>query len=154
VVRKRDLLTRLLAAVGTVLADLPILATLLFGLLRFTSARILRIDFLMPAELFPAAVVGGGLLTWAAYRAGTRRGLIVWSFGLCIALLFGGQVIAVASGLASGEAEPVGLPWAMVMTSLAGYVAALAALGVGGILLTCDLFRHASQASEASVPPG
>ncbi len=41
-----------------------------------TRERIFRFDYLMPAELFPATLVGGGLLIWAALRAHSRRRLI------------------------------------------------------------------------------
>jgi hypothetical protein len=50
-------------------------------------------------------------------------------------------VLAVVTGLASGEAEPAGWPWVLVLASLAGYALALVAMGVGGALLLRDLFR-------------
>jgi hypothetical protein len=50
-------------------------------------------------------------------------------------------VLAVVTGLASGEAEAAGWPWALVLASLAGYTLALVAMGVGGALLLRDLFR-------------
>jgi hypothetical protein len=50
-------------------------------------------------------------------------------------------VLAVVTGLASGETEPAGWPWALVLASLAGYALALVAMGVGGALLLRDLFR-------------
>ena len=35
-----------------------------------------RFDYLMPVELFPAALIGGGLLVWVSLRARSRRGLM------------------------------------------------------------------------------
>ena len=53
----------------------------------------------------------------------------------------GGQVLASVTRLASGETEPVGWPWALVLASLAIYSLALVVMGVGGLLLLRDLFR-------------
>jgi hypothetical protein len=59
---KKDVLTKILAIVGTVLVWIPILAPVVFSVIRFIAQRRFRFDYLMPAELFPAALVGGGLL--------------------------------------------------------------------------------------------
>jgi peptidoglycan/LPS O-acetylase OafA/YrhL len=93
-------------------------------------------DYLMPAELFPLALAGGCLLIWAALRARSRRGL-----GIAAGLLVVGQVLAVVTGLASGETEPAGWQWALVLASIAGYSLALVVVGVGGLLLLRDLFK-------------
>ena len=65
----------------------------------------------MPAELFPVAIAGAGLLLLAALLSTLGRGLIGWVLGLMLALLIGGQAVASATGLASGETEPAGWPW-------------------------------------------
>jgi hypothetical protein len=93
------------------------------------------------AELFPFALVGEGLLLWAALRARSRYKLIGWELGIAIDSLVGGQTLAVVTGLASGETEPVGWRWIFVLASLAIYSLALVAMGVGGILLLRDLFK-------------
>lgn len=138
---KKGALTKTLAVAGTVLAWFPILAPVLLSVIVILQARILRFDYLMPAELFPAALVGGGALLWGALRARSRRRLIAWSLGLAVALLAGSQGLAVVTGLASGEAKPAGWQLAMVVAPLAGYGLALVAMGVGGALLLGDLFR-------------
>ncbi len=132
-------MTKLLAVAGTVLVWFPILATVLVTVTGFIGGRVFRFDYLMPAELFPIALLGGGLLLWAALRARSRRGLIGWGLGLIVGLLAGGQALAVATGLATGDAEPAGWPWALVIASLALYSLALMAMGAAGILLTRDL---------------
>ncbi|HEX6384498.1 MAG TPA: hypothetical protein VF177_07500, partial [Anaerolineae bacterium] len=63
---KKGILTRILAIVGTVLVWLPILAPVMFSMAAIIEERVFRFDYLMPAELFPVALVGGGLLIWAA----------------------------------------------------------------------------------------
>lgn len=137
----RGALTKILAVIGTVLVWLPIAAPILFAAMMFPRRGRFLFDYLMPAELFPVVLVGGGLLLWAALRARAHRKLIGGGLGTAVALLVGGQALAVITGLASGETEPVGVWWALVIVSLAVYTLAVAAMGVGGILLMRELFR-------------
>jgi len=139
--KKKGILTKILAIVGTALVWLPILAPVLFSLIVIIEERMFRFDYLMPAELFPIALLGGVLLVWAALRARSRRKLIGGGLGVAVALLVGGQALAVLTGLASGETEAVGWPWALVLASLIVYSLALVVMGVGGVLLLGDLFR-------------
>ena len=132
---RRGVLTRLLAIVGTVLVWIPILFTVLTSIVGTISSRVFRFDYLMPAELFPVAFVGALLLLWAALRARSHQRLIGWGFGGAVAFLGGGQLYAVASGLASGATEPTGWPWALVIASIALYSLALIEMGIAGILL-------------------
>jgi hypothetical protein len=133
--------TKILAIAGTVLVWFPILAPVLISIIFFVQEGVFRLDYLMPAELFPFALAGGLLLLWAAIRARSQRGLIGWGLGITAGLLVGGQALAVATGLASGETEATGWQWALVLGSLIAYILALIAVGVGGILLLKDLFK-------------
>jgi hypothetical protein len=133
--------TKILAITGTVLVWIPILAPVFFSVAAFMVERVFRFDYLMPAELFLPALIGGGLLLWASLRARSRRGLIGWGLGLAVILLVGGQALAVVTGLASGETEPMGWQWMLVLASLGLYALALVTIGIGGILLLRDLFR-------------
>lgn len=139
---KNDVLSKILALAGTVLVWLPLLAPALFAVMRLIRAGRFLFDYLMPAELFPAVLLGGLLLLGAALRARSHRRLIGWSLGLAVVLLFGGQGLAVITGLASGATEPVGWPWALVIAAFIGYTLAVVALGVGGLLLCRVLFRN------------
>jgi hypothetical protein len=56
-------------------------------------------------------------------------------------LLFGGQALAVVTGLASGEIEPAGIWWILVLASLGIYSLALVIVGLGGALILRDLFK-------------
>lgn len=136
----KGMLTKILAVTGTLLAWFPILATVLTSAFGSIRRGTFLMDYLMPAELFPVAVVGAGLLLWAAMQARSRRGLIGWGLVSMLALLVGSQALAAVTGLASGETEPTGWPWALVITGLAGYIVMLIATGVGGILLVRELF--------------
>lgn len=135
------LLTKALALGGTVLAWLPLIATLAFSALGSLRAGSFRFDYLLPAEFFPVALAGAALLLWGSLRARARRRLIGGGLAAMLILLIGGQALAVATGLASGAIEPAGWPWALVMASLAGYTLALGVTACAGVLLVRDLYR-------------
>jgi hypothetical protein len=138
---KRDIFTKILAIVGTVFVWFPILAPILFSVAIFSRAHMFRFDYLMPAELFPAVLIGSGLLLWAAFRARSQKKMICWGLGVAVGLLVAGQVLAVVSGLASGAREPTGFWWGVVLGSIVLYVLAVIVIGVGGVLLLRDLFK-------------
>jgi len=141
-------LTRALAVIGTLLVWFPILATVVTGAIGTIESGRLLVDYLMPAELFLFALVGGLLLLWAALRARTRRALIAWALIAAVVLLMGGQALAVVTGLASGETEATGWPWAAVVAALALFEVTLVVIAVASILLLCDLFRPADQGAS------
>ncbi len=138
---KKNILTKILAIVGTVLVWFPILAPILIAVIFFFQRQIWRIDYLMPAELFLSFLLGSGLLLWATLRAHSHVRLIAWGLGLAVFVLLAGQMIAVATGLASGAREPAGWIWMLVLASLAVYVIGILLVGTGGILLLKDLFK-------------
>lgn len=136
----RGVLTKVLAVIGTVLVWIPILFTILTSVIGTLADRRVRFDFLMPAELFPIALVGALLLLWAAQRARSQRKLIGWGLVSMTAFLFGGQALAVVSGLASGAIEPTGWAWALVVASIALYTLALIGVCIAGVLLVRKLY--------------
>jgi len=140
--KQKDILTKGLAFVGVILEWFTLLAPVFLWLV-FSIRRGLFnhevFDYLMPAELFPLALVGGGLILWAALRARRQVKLVLTSLILALLALFGGQALAVVTGLASGATEPGGWQLALVLASLGIYILALLVLGVGGLLLLRDL---------------
>jgi hypothetical protein len=138
---KKGILTKILAIAGTVLVWFPILAPILFSVVALLVERMFRFDYLMPAELFPAALAGGALLLWAALRARARQRLIGWGLGSAIGLLVGGQGLAVVTGLTSAETAPAGWMMVVVLGTIITYALALIVIGVGGALLLRDLFK-------------
>jgi hypothetical protein len=140
-IKKREVITKILAIIGTAMVCFPILTPIVFSAIALLQTRTFHIDYLMPAELFLPALVGGALLLWAALRARRRQALIGWCLGCAVAFPIIGQVLASVTGLASGEIEPTGFWWALVLASLAGYTLALAVLAFGGLLLLFDLFK-------------
>ena len=138
---KKNVLTKILAVVGTILAWFPILAPILLSATFFAAEGIFRFDYLMPAELFLFALGGAILLLWAGLRAHARWKLIAWGLGIAIFFLVGGQALAEVTGLASGAIGLTGWPWMLVLASLGLFTLGLIDVGVGGILLVRDLFR-------------
>ena len=138
----KGILTKVLAILGIVLVWLSLLAPVFFaigGL--FTKPGFpFQFDYLMPAELFPLVLVGGGLLLWAALRLRSRRKLIPWGLGSAVVLPLAGSVLAAVTGLADGRIEPGGWQSALVLAMLVGYILAVVVIGVGGVLLLRDLF--------------
>lgn len=128
-----------LALLGTVLVWVPLLAPAFLSLLAWARSSRLHFDYLLPAELFPAVLVGGTALLLAALRARARRQVIGWALGVTLGSLVGGQVFAVLSGFASGAAEPGGWPRAVVIASLAAYALSALGMGIGGLFLLRDL---------------
>jgi hypothetical protein len=138
--QNRDLFTKVLAVGGAILSWFPILAPILLTAAFLIAEGAFRFDYLMPAELFPAALSGGLLLLWAAIRMRWGRRLIAWGLGLAVVLLFGAQALAEVTGLASGAAEVAMVWWVVVLATMALYSMAVIAVGVGGFLLLRALF--------------
>ncbi len=138
---KKNTFTKILAIGGTALAWFPILAPVVLSVLSLIAGRRFLFDYLMPAELFPVALVGSGLLVGASLSARSRRGLIGGGLSVAVGSLVGGQALAVAAGFASGVAEPAGWLFALVLALIAVYSLALVVIGVGGVLLVRDLFK-------------
>ena len=148
--KKQDVLTKSLAVVGTVLVWIPILAPILFSVAFLLIEKVWRFDYLMPAELFLLALIGGSLLIWAIIRAHSHQRMAGWALAIAVFLLVGGQVLAEVTGLASGAAEPAGWRWGLVLASLAGFSLALVAMGIGALLLVRELFKKDELPMEPS----
>lgn len=142
---RTDTLTKILASTGTVLVWIPLLAPAFFGLVSLLADGVFRFDYLMPAEIFPLALLGGVALIWAALRVRAQLSLIpaeaqIWALLLAVASLGAAQLLAVATGLSSGATPIGGWQWSLVMLLLIVYILSVAGMGVGGLLLLRDLF--------------
>ena len=147
---KKGILNKILAIAGTVFVWFPILVPILFSAEFFIKVRRFRIDYLMPAELFPVVLVGGGVLIWAALRARLHLKTIAWGVGIAVGTLVVGQGLAMITGLASGANEAEGWRMVLVLGALILYVLAVIAIGIGGILLLCYLFKRSSPSTTAN----
>lgn len=130
---RKDMLSKILAIVGTALVWIPILAPLVFGFVSLGMDGIYRFDYLMPAELGILAFVGGALLLWAEIRAKSRRGIIAWGLGIA--------AVSISILMAFGDVVPGSLEWAIVVGLLIAYSLAIVVMGVSGVLLCRDLFK-------------
>jgi len=138
-------LTKTLSIAGTVLLWLPVLAPLVFGLLRLLRGGPLMVDFLMPAELAPVVLVGAGLVLWASIRAKWRWQWVMWLIIAAVVLLVGSQALAVVTGLADGRIAPEGWQYILTLGGIIAYDLVVIALGVVGILLCKDLFNKLAE---------
>ncbi len=134
-------LKKFLAVVGTVLVWLVLLSPVVFSAIKFIRSGIFTLDYLMPAEFFPVALVGGLLLMWAAGRLAPHRSTIGLSLLAAILCLVISQGLAVVTGLADGSTPPTGWQWVGVVSLLVLYILSVAALGVGGVRLARELFK-------------
>ncbi len=137
---KKNILTRILAITGTVLVWFPILAAVIFSIAHLIRSGEFRFDFLIPAEMFYVILIGGALLIWAAVRAKAYRAWIIWSLVGAVVCLIASQGLAVVSGLASGEREPEGIWWILVLSIMGLVIVGEIVEGIGGIFLTWKLF--------------
>jgi hypothetical protein len=133
-------ITKVLAISGFVLVWFTVLAPLVLAIISLVSGGGFRFDYLMPAELFVVALVGGLLLLWAALRIRLEMKWIHWAFGIAVFSLLAGMTLAEVTGLAEGRVGSEGwLPVAIGLIVI--YDLALIALGVGGWYLCRDLIR-------------
>jgi membrane protease YdiL (CAAX protease family) len=138
---KKDALAKSLAIFGSLFVWTPLLAPLIFGLISLAADHRFRFDYLMPAEFFPVGFAGGLLLVWAANRSGLQKKLTGWGLVIAVASLVLGQVLAVTTGLASGEMQPEGFWFLLVSATLVIFWLAMILTGIGGVLLANQLFR-------------
>lgn len=130
---RKDMPSKIFAIFGTALVWIPILAPIAFGFVSLGMQGVYRFDYLMPAELGIAALVGAALLLWAAVRARSRRGIIASGLGVAAG--------SIALLIAFGDVQPGSLEWTLVVGLLIAYSLAIVVMGVGGVLLCRDLFR-------------
>jgi len=148
-VAKKGILTKILAIVGTVLVWLPIAAPLILAAVSLIGDGKFRLDYLLPAELFPLVIAGFVLLFWAAIRARAYLKPISWTFSGTAALILGINGAAAITGLASGKTDANGWQFILVMSLLVILILAVILLGVYGILLVRNLYQQENVAPAA-----
>ncbi|MEZ4508390.1 MAG: hypothetical protein R2912_06425 [Eubacteriales bacterium] len=137
----KSTLTKIFSIAGTVLLWAPILFMLLTAVVGSIMRGALLFDYLMLAELFFVVLAGMILLILAGILSRTLVKWLCWGAGAALAALAGGQILAVASGLASGAMEPGGLVFAVVIASIVVYNLSIVLLAVLGIVLIRRVFR-------------
>ena len=151
VLGKNNLFTKILVIVGNVLLWIPLLMPFILSFVALVQRGQFLFDFLIPAELFAAVIAGALILLWTSVRIKKRRVPIGWGVGFAVLMLAGSQFGAVISGLASGETEPGGAAWFIVLGMMILYDLTLIFMGIQGILLVRDLIRDSRDLSEDAV---
>lgn len=150
--RKNNGFTKSLAIAGTLLVWFPLVMPVIGVVQELArSGSIGNFDWLMPAELFPAVLVGTVLLLWASLRTHDRRKPMWWGVGLLIGVPVAGTAFARLSGLATGEREFGDWAGWVLLGMIVVYVLTIVEIGVVGITLIVDLFRNGRSTAEA--PP-
>jgi len=141
VLEKNNLFTKILVIVGNILIWIPLVLPFIFLIGAWVQSGSALFDFLIPAELFPATLIGALLLLWVSVRIKKRLAPVGWGAAFAILMLITGQVVASVSGLASGEAEQNGAVWFIALGSIILFDLALVFVGIHGILLLKDLIK-------------
>lgn len=136
---RRNSITKNLAVAGSVFVWLPIAIAVVMSILGSVTDGRFRFYFLLPAELFPVELIGGGLVLWSAQRAGLHQKLASRSAISAIYLLLNGLGVAVATGITAGKVAAAGWVWALIIALVGAYSLAVMAMGFAGILIIRDL---------------
>jgi len=139
-VQDKGVLSKVLAISGTVLVLFPFLFMIFTSLFTAITRHVLRIDYLMPGELFFIALPGALLLLWAALRTRFLRALIGVGVLAAVVFLVGSMAFAAISGLASGAVEPTGWIFIVTIALFAVYSLSLVVVGIAGVMLIKRLF--------------
>lgn len=145
-----------LAILGTILVWFPVVFMLLTSAARTVRSGRFGMDYLMPAELFPAVLAGGALILVAAALHHRHVALSASGLGVSLASLGATLLYARLSGLAEGAVEATGTPLLIVSLLMGVYVLTLPFMGVVGILLIGDIFRsgrdHSADGTHGDEP--
>jgi len=139
--KQRSALAKLFALSGTILLWAPILFMLATAVAGSIASGTLLFDYLMLAELFPVVALGLALLVLAGLLCRTFVRWFGWGSAAALSAFAGGQILAAASGLASGALAQGGLVLAVVIASIAVYDLIVIALAVLGAALVKKLFQ-------------
>ncbi|SHN54778.1 hypothetical protein [Fervidobacterium gondwanense] len=141
-------LNKILTITGLILVWIPVLAPAFFSIVALIQMGRFLFDFLMPAELFLVFLAGAILLLVASIR--TKHYVKQIGFGLlsAVILLFGGQGIAVITGLASGEREFGDWVTVLVMVMIFLYIFAVIEIEIFGFYLLRKMNSNSSADTE------
>ena len=131
--------------IGDVLVFIPIGFTIIISIIGSTMEKKLLFDFLMPAELFLFVLIGSIVLLIASFLSKYYKKYIILNMIIMISSLFMSQFMAVITGLAHGDNEPVGWRLYLVMTFLILYILSVFFEFILGILLLKKINKSYNQ---------
>ena len=138
---KKNVLPKILVIAGTVLVWLPILAPVLIFIAMIIKDSRFIFDYLMPVELFLFALVGGGLLLWAALWTRSHLKLTGWGLGIAIGLRIGLELLVFLRDRTSGETKLTDLWNVLLLVWTIAISVSIIFIGIGGVMLLRKLFR-------------
>ncbi|HML67252.1 MAG TPA: hypothetical protein PKA81_02560 [Clostridia bacterium] len=147
--KQKTALTKVFAVSGTVVLWAPILFLFVTAIVGSIAGKALLFDYLMLAELFPIVALGLILLVLASLLSRTFRKWFGWGSVAALLALTGAQILATASGLASGALAESGGVFATVIAAIVIYNVIVGALAILAMLLLRRLFQKQPQEAAA-----
>lgn len=111
----------------------PIAFMLLTAIPTLVNLQMIRIDYLIPLEVFPIVLTGAGILTLIACKTNIYKRKICTLVVLLIVMFFGGQYLAVITGISDGSASATGWAFITVVISMIAYDILAVIIGIYGI---------------------
>jgi len=139
--KQKNALTKIFAISGTIMLWAPILFMFLTAIFGSIARKTLLFDYLMLAEMFPIVALGLVLLIFTTLLTRTFRKWFGWGSVAALVTLVAGNMIAVASGLASGTTSESGPYFAVVITSIIIFNILVVALAILAIVLVQRIFQ-------------
>lgn len=146
--KQKAALTKVFAVSGTVVLWALILFLFVTAIIGSIAGKALLFDYLMLAELFPIVALGLILLVLSSLLSRTFRKWFGWGSVAALLALSSAQILATASGLASGALAESGGVFVTVIAAIVIYNIIIGALAILAILLLRRLFQK--QPPEAS----
>ena len=147
--KQKAALTKVFAVSGTVVLWAPILFMFVTAIIGSIAGKALLFDYLMLAELFPIVALGLILLVLSSLLSRTFRKWFGWGSVAALLALTSAQILATASGLASGALAESGGVFVTVITAIVIYNVIIVALAILAILLLRRLFQKQPQEAAA-----
>jgi len=148
---KNTLFTKILVIMGNILLWIPLILPVVFLIVSWVQRGKALFDFLMPAELFSAVLVGSMLLFWVSLRIKKRSAPVGFGAGFAVLMLIGAQGVASISQVPAGETNSAGGAKLLALTMIVLFDLALVFVGVNGIILLIKLIRDSQDHSEDAV---
>lgn len=133
---------RVLSVAGVVLVGIPLAIPLATSVAALIARAGFHLDVLAVGEFVVVAAVGGVLVFAAALILRARRMLAGVLLAAMLLSFLGVDLLALLTGLATGEAEAGGWRLIVVLGCYALYVVSVVGLFVAGILVCRDAFRR------------
>jgi hypothetical protein len=139
--KKKSALSKIFAVSGAILLWAPILFMFLTAIISSIARKTVLFDFLILAELFPVIVLGLVLLVLASLLSRIFRKWFIWGSIVALVSLVFGQILAVSSGLASGDIPASGGIFITVNGTMILFNIIVIALAILAIVLLRRIYR-------------